>query len=1047
MATASSLDAALVLRALGAATPDLIYVIARDGRYLFVNDAAANVLGFSPADMIGRRWLELGFPADREEEFVSERERVLETGIASKREVTFPTPTGSRTFDYVVSPMYDDQSRSAGVVVVSRDVSEQRSAERRYRDLADAMPQIVWSARADGTTDYYNRRWYEFTGAERDVTGDASFVPILHPEDQERTVAVWHAAVETGQPYQTEYRLFDKASGTYRWHLARALPVLDANGRIVRWYGTSTDIDELKSAEETLERQNFMLRILMDVSEILTAELDLGRLLHSITVAATMLAGAEFGAFYIGPELHAVTGIAPDAIDSFPVQSSMEVPVTARSGVVGRLVFGHSQPSKFGEEAERLVAGVAAQAAIAIENARAAAGIRNEEARYRTLVTATAQIVWSTDADGTPRGGYNGMREIMGITHEESLRGDAVERLHPEDLPRFREKWAHALATKTLYDVELRVRTKEGTYRWFAMRGVPVLNEDGSVREWIGTSTDIDERKRSEEASSFVADASALLSSTMDPDAILSRLARLAVPRLADWCAIDVARPNLAHERLIIAHRDEEKAAMISEIDRDYRLPPEIDPIVNVLTTGKSQLVEYLDPAYVESFARDERHLEIIRGLGFTSWLIVPILSGGRTYGALTLVHTAESGRRFTTRDLTFVEDLASRLGVAVHNAALYVEAQAANRAKDEFLATLSHELRTPMTAILGWARLLEMGGADPAMAAEGITAIARGARAQAQLIDDLLDVSRISAGKLHLDLKDVSVNEIVRAAVEAVRATANAKAIALQVRLDPVRPHISADANRLQQVVWNLVNNAVKFTPQGGHVEISVEHEESAVLIRVADNGEGFEQEFIPHMFDRFRQADSTTTRRFGGLGLGLAIVKQITELHGGTVHAASAGAGRGATFTLTFPLAHDAASHESIAADALMPRLDNRDVLVVDDDPQARRFIAASLERAGASVRDAASAVEALESMRGRIPDVLVTDIAMPGRDGFGLLEDVRGLLRIDETRLPAVAITAFGGTQDRVRILAAGFQRYILKPVDPIELARTVAEVLGR
>jgi PAS domain S-box-containing protein len=1104
------IDPRLVLRALGAATSDLVYVLSRDGRFTFVNEPAAQVLGLTPDAMLGRTWSELGLLPEHEIEFNAERQRVMSTGIPSKREVSFSLPGGERAFESVVTPIYDDAQTALGVVVISRDVTTRHDAEKRYRDLADAMPQIVFSARADGFTDYYNKRWYEFTGVDPAGGGDDSFLPILHPDDVERTLETWRTAVRTQQPYDIEYRFFDRATNTYRWHLGRALPVIGDDGTVLRWYGTATDIEDLKFSQsevqlrgQALERQNFMLRTLLDVSDILSAELDTGKLLQYITDAATMLAGAEFGAYFTNEinergesyMLWTISGVAREVFDGFPmprntavfgptfsgsgvvrsddirkdpryghntpyhglpeghlpVVSYLAVPVISRSGeVLGGLFFGHSQPGKFPEEAERLVTGVAAQAAIAIDNARllenaraAAEKLRIEEERYRTLVTATAQTVWSTDANGVPNAETDGFRTLMNITLEEARAGGGVQRVHPEHRERFLARWNEALTNGTPYDVELPIYIGD-RYRWLGVRGVPVHNEDGSVREWIGTATDIDDRKRAEEASVFLADASALLTESLDPETILTRLAALAVPRLADWCAIDVAPENGPHRRVVIAHRDAEQAAMIAEIDRSYPLPAAVDPIAQVIRTGRTQYLESIHPAYIESLAQDERHLEIIRTLGLRSWIIAPIVSGGRVYGALSFV-LAESGRRFESRDLPFVEDLAARVGVAVHNAALYVEAQAANKAKDEFLATLSHELRTPMTAILGWARMLEMGDLDPVLVREGIQAIARSAKTQAQLIEDILDVSRITLGKLHLKIADVDVNEIVSNAVDAVNAPAAVKSIAIDATFDTRQPHVSGDANRLQQVVWNLMNNAVKFTPNNGRVKVSVEGGETHVRIRVTDTGVGIAPEFLPHVFDRFRQADSTTTRRFGGLGLGLAIVRQITEMHRGAVDVASDGIGHGTTFTVTLPVLPEGAQANSAQSNDVMPDLHTADILVVDDDPDARRFIAAALQRAGATVREAESASAALTAIRARTPRVLVSDVAMPERDGFELLADVRNVLAIDETRMSIIAITAFGGPDDRERILAAGFQRCIVKPADPVDLARVVAEVL--
>ena len=415
----------------------------------------------------------------------------------------------------------------------------------------------------------------------------------------------------------------------------------------------------------------------------------------------------------------------------------------------------------------------------------------------------------------------------------------------------------------------------------------------------------------------------------------------------------------------------------------------------------------------------------------------------------------AESGRRFSERDLPLAEDLARRAGVAVYNAQLYGEAQAASRAKDEFLATLSHELRTPMTSILGWARMLDIDGGQE-IRSEAIQAIKSSAEVQAQLIEDILDVSRITLGKLRLNVQNVEMVDVLRAAVDSVRPAANAKQIRLTAAIESDGMAVPGDGSRLHQVVWNLLSNAVKFTPRGGAVFLRAYRAHSEVVVEVRDSGEGIPPDFLPHIFERFSQADSTSTRRFGGLGIGLAIVKQLTEMHGGRVTAASDGVGRGATFTVAVPVSagtltlgegiavkgSDAASLEKE-----LPELTGANVLIVDDDPGARRFVSAVLERAGARVEAVASAEEALAFLRQTTPEVLVSDIAMPDRDGFSLIEEIRHLLKIAPERMPAIALSAFGRNEDRVRILAAGFQSYLMKPVDPVELARAVAESRSR
>jgi PAS domain S-box-containing protein len=384
-------------------------------------------------------------------------------------------------------------------------------------------------------------------------------------------------------------------------------------------------------------------------------------------------------------------------------------------------------------------------------------------------------------------------------------------------------------------------------------------------------------------------------------------------------------------------------------------------------------------------------------------------------------------------------------------------EAEAANRAKDEFLATVSHELRTPLNAIYGWARLLQMGDLDRETVASAYETIGRNAKAQAQLIDDLLDVSRIIAGKLRLDVRSIELRPVIEAAIETVQPAADAKGITLQSIFDERIGPISGDPDRLQQVVWNLLSNAIKFTPTGGRVEIGVDQIDSAVQIHVRDTGIGIPPEFLPYVFDRFRQAEGASTRLYGGLGLGLAIVRHLVELHGGTVSANSAGEGRGATFTVTLPLkAPPAASldpemkHPS--EEGVFPlhpalTLNGIEILLVDDEADARQLLTLILQKAGARVITVSSVQEAIDRLKRNKPDLLISDIEMPGEDGYSLIRRVRAQeAERGERSVPTVALTAYAGRADRRRALMAGFQKHIPKPVDPARLVAVVASLVG-
>ena len=381
-------------------------------------------------------------------------------------------------------------------------------------------------------------------------------------------------------------------------------------------------------------------------------------------------------------------------------------------------------------------------------------------------------------------------------------------------------------------------------------------------------------------------------------------------------------------------------------------------------------------------------------------------------------------------------------------------EAEAANRIKDEFLATLSHELRTPLTSILGWANLLREGQLKPAQGAQALEAIERNALNQKQLIDDLLDVSRIITGKLRLDVRPVDVAAALQDAVAGIRPAADAKEIQLVCLCEPELSPVAGDPSRLQQALWNLLFNAVKFTPARGRIEVRAERAGAHVRISVTDTGKGVAPEFLPYVFDRFRQADGGTTRRFGGLGLGLAIVRHLVEAHGGTVHADSPGEGLGATFSLTLPLMAvrlegDEAGRVGRSLELAAPRarateLAGVRVLVVDDDDDARQMISAVLTRAGAHVRDCGSAGEALTTLRQWQPDVMMSDIGMPVEDGYDLIRRVRALTDEQGGRVPAAALTAYAREDDRARVLAAGYQLHVAKPIGSVELVSAVASL---
>ncbi len=875
-----------------------------------------------------------------------------------------------------------------------------------------------------------------------------------------------------------------------------------------------------RRSQDSLREQNEIIETINRVGQTLSAELDLKKLVQVLTDAATELTGACFGSFFYNVidtrgesyMLYTLSGVPiehfahfpmPRATDMFgptfrgegvirirdvkqdprygknspyygippghlPVVSYLAVPVISRSGeVLGGLFFGHPEAGVFDERHESLAVGLAAQAAIAIDNARLfeiaqreRAQAKASEQRYRFLAEQVPQIVWTAEPDGYTDYFNRRWCEYTGLTFEETKGWGWQAVLHPDDLQICLERWTHSIETGEYYQVEYRFRrASDGDYRWHLGKAVPLRDEDGAIIKWFGTSTDIEDQKRSEESLRFLAEASAALASSLSYETTLKVMAQLSVPRIADYCVVDIIDEQGQIERLALAHIDPKKVELMRELSRRYPVDASRPgPLKEVLQSGHSVLVSELTDSLLVAMARDEEHLRIARELKPRSFMLVPLVARGRTLGAITFV-SAESGHRYDEDDLALAEDLARRAAQAIDNARLYKESQEASRLKDDFLATVSHELRTPLNAILGWSRMLRTNRFDAETASQALETIERNAKSQAQLIEDLLDVSRIITGKLRLDIRPVEPVAVINAAIDAVRPAAEAKNVRLQTVLDPWAGIISGDPDRLQQVLWNLLSNALKFTPKDGSVQVRLERVNSHIEIIVSDTGKGIGPEFLPFVFDRFRQADSTLTRSHGGLGLGLSIVRHIVEMHGGTVRADSAGENFGATFTVKLPLRvihhePETAQPERVEYSGMAdvsfscpPGLEGVRVLVVDDEEDARRLLIAVLEQCKASVRTCASVSEALAEVEEWEPDVIVSDIEMPGEDGYTLIRKLRAKEAEQGGRLPAVALTAHARVEDRMRALSSGYQMHVPKPVEPAELAIVIASLTGR
>jgi PAS domain S-box-containing protein len=1129
-----------LLNALLASAPIGLAFFDRDLRYIHANQALANINGLPLSEHLGRTlW-------DVLPEWASQLAPILQQVMETKQpllnqELSGETnPPGVHRHTLVnYYPVCLPDGQVLGVGVTSTDVTELkrieqalRESEERYRCLVTASSQIVWKANAEGQL-VEIQGWEEFTGQPVEELLIQGSREAIHPEDLKWAGQAWWAAIATKSTFDVEHRI-RKYDGTYEYFNVRGVPVFDAEGRVRIWVGMTTNINARKQAEEALRLSR--------------ERLDL------------VLQAAKLGLWYC------------------------DLPFS--------------------------------------------------------------KLNWNDKC-----------KEHFGLLPNEDVTIDLFyDRLHPDDRERTRAAIEQSVSQHRSYDIDYRTVAFDGRVRWIRAIGRGFYDSEGNPTRFDGITIDITQRKQAEQVQQYLAEASQVLSSSLDYQTILANLAQLAVPQLADWCTVQLVEDDGSVQSLATAHVNPDKVAWAKLINQKYPFNPDAPRgSAHVLRTRQSEFYPDIPDHLLVETAHDAEHLQILREVGFKSVMIVPLLTRGQVLGTIAFV-AAESGRCYTQADLALAEELGCRAALAVENARLYrqsqqarhiaeqaaertarlqkvtaalsealtpqqvaevvvnqgieamdaraglvgllveqgtfiefvgalgypqeaieawkrfpitakvplaeavrtgepifldsvealtshypaladvttvtgnravvaipliaegqtlggmgisfaesqrfseedksfmltlaqqcaqaiararlyeaeqrarasseaarAEAEAANRIKDEFLAVLSHELRSPLNPILGWTKLLRSRKFDETATDRALETIERNAKLQTQLIEDLLDVSRILRGKMVLNVSPVNLATTIEAALETVRLAADSKGIQIHTWLDSNGGKVCGDANRLQQVVWNLLSNAVKFTPPGGRVEVrlSVVHGLNVdgyedkldpftqyAQIQVQDNGKGISPNFIPYIFEYFRQENSTTTRKFGGLGLGLAIVRHLVELHGGFVFADSPGEGSGATFTVRLPLM---AAHSQVKLEETQPNnaadLRGLQVLIVDDEDDIRELVAFILEQYGADVTVAASASQAVVALSQSVPDILLSDIGMPEVDGYMLMRQVRTLSPEEGGEVPAIALTAYAGEYNQQQALAAGFQLHIPKPVEPEELVKAIARLVGR
>lgn len=885
-------------------------------------------------------------PDDREELWRKSEECITERKVFN-HEYRIIRPDGEVRWIYNRSHVgLNAEGVVERITGVAADITERKKTEQavqkseaEFRMLADAVPQIVWVTDGEGKVIYVNEHWREFSGLGVEETGNREMlVTQFHPDDRLRILEEWSRAFKNKTTFEVEGRMRNQRTGEYSWFLMRSEPTADADGNIIKWFGTSTDITANKKAENRavlmaeiseLARKfenpgNFLYAVSKAVGEHFEArrclfnEIDLENDIeivhrdycHGIESVAGKHKISAYSPVTSAEMEAGITVVNRDSkIDPRTAhlyeetykpageRAYIAVPLLRENRWVASLWVSTDEPRDWGKGEISLLEFIAEQVWAVVEKLRIDAALRESEKRFRNMADHAPVMIWVTDPTGYCNYLSQSWYEFTGQTPETALGFGWLEATHPDDAGRAEAEFIGANEKHAPFRLEYRLRRKDGEYRWAIDSAQPRFGEEGEFLGYIGSVIDITDRKRAEQ--------------------------------------------------------EREKLLAQEKILRE--------------------------------------------------------------------------------------------------------EAERANRLKDEFLATVSHELRTPLNSMLGWAAMVRQNNYNTEIMRRAFEVVERNARNQNQIISDILDVSRIITGKLNLNLQPVELSAAVQAAIDTIRPAADAKRIRLETDFEPDAEMITGDADRIQQIVWNLLSNAVKFTPEAGRIEIASRFSDRYVEISVADDGSGIKPEFLPFVFDRFSQADGKMNRRHGGLGLGLAIVRHLTELHGGSVSVQSAGEGHGSIFTVRFPLklrfadtdkngSEDSDNQaEAISETGGKPagRLEGLRILVVDDEPDALELSAFILTDQNALVFTAESVDQALEIFAAETLDAIVSDIGMPEKDGLDLIQEIKA--RSDGQITPTVALTAYARKEDSRRVLEAGYDAYLPKPVEPEKLIETVLEII--
>jgi PAS domain S-box-containing protein len=1063
---------------------DLVYTFDLAGRFTYANQSLLDLWQKTFAEIVGKNFFDLDYPPELADRLQQQIQQVITTRQPLKDETFYTSALGTKVYEYIFVPLLDVNGAVEAVAGTGRDISDRkqvelalRESEQQFRTLTATIPQLIWTATPDGNVDYLSQQWADYIGLPPEQLYNWQWQDVVHPADLPNTQRDWRHSLEAGKPVDIKHR-FRFRTGEWRWQLVRGTPIKDQAGQITKWVGTCTDIQSEIDAQAALHQREQRLTIATEAvqlgvfewivpEDIALWENDRVYEIFGHTQADGTISRQDFFENYLHPD--DAVAFATELAEGMQTGKLHQVTcrIRRKDGEMRWIEFNGQFEFATDGSPLRLV-GVIGDITDRKLAEQAAADDLTDMQQLHDLST---RLTFESDIQVL----YD---EILAAAIA-IMKADAgsIQLLDPQtnNLISLVSQGLEPTLTNYFQSVSASSNTSCGMalasgVRTFVDFDAPdVPDPDGSLKRHL------DAGLRSAQSTPLITRSGRAIGmlSTHWRDRHKSSDRELRFLDLLTRQAADLMERRQTEAAL---RESEELKQRILESSKDCIKVLTLNSEITYINTGGLSLLEVDDPTFVlnarwldfwqgEDYENARQAIEAAKAgntgqfqgcvsthKGTPKWwdcIITPVRNSAGHITQLVVV----------SRDITRQKQAeAEREQLLAQEQAAREAAETANRTKDEFLAVLSHELRSPLNPILGWTRLLQSGKLDAARQREALNTIERNAKLQTQLIEDLLDISRIMRGKLSLTIASVSLTFVISAALETVQLAAEANNIGIILDLAPEVDPVSGDAARLQQAVWNLLTNAVKFTPTGGQVTVELRQLAQLAQIRVIDTGKGINPQFLPYVFEYFRQEDGSTTRKFGGLGLGLAITRQIVEMHGGTVWAESQGEGQGATFIVQLPTIQQTASiipyPTRTQTDAELP-LEGIQVLLVDDEPDTREFQAFVLEQSGATVTAVASGLEALQALDRFTPDVLVSDIGMAEMDGYMLMQQIRSRLPDQGKTTPegdsllpkAIALTAYAAEVDQQRALQAGFQAHITKPVEPEVLVQTIAHLCVR